>query len=829
MRTRFLLGVLLLAVGSQVQAAGGLLVPDDVKLPPLAMVNHKVGVTIQDQVAITTVEQSFRNHTDRNLEATYLFPVPKGASVNKFTMWVDGKETSGELLDAKKAHAVYTEIVRRTQDPGLLEYLGNDLMRLRVFPIPPKKDQKVRISFTSVAPMEQGVVEYVYPLKIDGKSSRTLEEFSVKLTIKSQHPIQSVYSPTHAIDLKRKGDHEVSVEFEKTQALLDKDFQLFYGLGKQEIGLTPLAYRPGTSEDGYFMLLISPQVEAAKAVRVPRDLVLVLDTSGSMSDLKMSQAKKALKLLLDNLGDGDRFGLLAFSSTVRPYEDKLVAVNPDQLQKAKKWVDDLRAGGGTAIMPALDAALDLSGKEKGRSYTIAFFTDGIPTLDERNPDKIVKNVVARAEKSENTRIFTFGVGDDVNAAMLDQLADTTRAVSTYVRPAEDIEAKASALNAKISHPVMTNVRLSATNVKLHEVYPPKLPDLFHGGQLTVIGRYSGQGAAAITLTGMVGKEERQLVYELTFPPKTDDGKEFVEHLWARRKVGYLLDQVRVNGESKEVVEEVTALAKKYGIATPYTSYLVVPDGPMPVVRSEAERRFHLSTAAMGGAGGGVGGPAPAGLAPRDPKGAAVPGASPMPVTQFAKEQAERGAKGDGKPGSGEGVAAGRGDVQKAILDETLKQIPADQRSGAYADALKKAGEADKNFKDALGNYAAGRLRDNQQGKLGVDLAEVSNNLRGQYRMTQAANKQANGRNCVEIGGVWIDDRFAADMKTVAVKAQGEAYFKILEKHPKMKDVFRLGNHVVWVAPSGTALVVDQSAGADKLSDEEIEKLFTMKK
>src|SRR5581483_10509904 len=303
MRARLLLGVLLVAAGQQARAAG-LLVPDDVKLPPLAMVNHKVTVAIEDQVAATTVEQTFRNHTDRPLEATYLFPVPKGASVNKFVMWVDGKETAGELLDAGKARQVYTDIVRRTQDPGLLEYLGNNLMRLRVFPVPPKGDQKVKISFTSVAPMEQGVVEYVYPLKTDGKGTRTLEEFSVKLTIKSQHPVQSVYSPTHAIDVKRKGDREVAVEFEKNQARLDKDFQLFYGLGDQEIGLTPLAYRPVSAEDGYFMLLISPQVESMRTTRLPRDLVLVLDTSGSMSDLKMSQAKKALKHLLANLGDG---------------------------------------------------------------------------------------------------------------------------------------------------------------------------------------------------------------------------------------------------------------------------------------------------------------------------------------------------------------------------------------------------------------------------------------------------------------------------------------------------------------------------------------------
>ena len=811
------MGLVILVIANPAFAAG-LLVPDDVKLPPLAMVNHKVTVGIEDQIAITTVEQTFRNHTDRNLEATYLFPVPKGASVNKFTMWVNGKETSGELLDAKKANSVYTEIVRRTQDPGLLEYLGNNLMRLRVFPIPPKGDQKVKISFTSVSQMEQGVVEYIYPLKTDGKGTRTLEEFSVKLTIKSQHPIQTVYSPTHAIELKRKNDHEVTVEFEKNQAILDKDFQLFYGLGKQDIGLTPLVYRPVTSEDGYFMLLISPQVEQMKSTRIPRDLVLVLDTSGSMSDLKMSQAKKALKHLMSELGEGDRFGLIGFASTVRTYEDKLIAANKDQLERARKWVDDLRAGGGTAIQPALDAALDLRSKDASRSSTIVFFTDGIPTLDERDPNKIVQNVAKR--NTESTRIFTFGVGDDVNAAMLDQLADSTRALSTYVRPAEDIEAKAASLQAKISHPVMTNVKLTTTNIKFNEVYPPKLPDLFHGGQLVVIGRYSGHGPAAIKLSGIVGSEQRELVYELTFPVKTEEGREFVEHLWARRKVGYLLDQIRVSGESKEVVDEVTTLAKKYGIATPYTSYLVVPDGPMPVIRISKGDPASLPGSGPGrpmplgfpgGPGGGFGGGGPGGFAPA------------KSVDQFAKEQAAIAAPGE--KGKGGDIASNRGAVQSEAIDAELKRIPADKRNEVFADALRRAKDDSKSLQDAQSNYTTGRLRQNQEGKLGVDLSLASNTLRGQNRLSMTANQQAYGRNCVEIGGVWIDDQFAAKTKTMVIKAQSDAYFRILELQPKMKDVFRLGNHLVWIAPNGTALVIDANDGQVKLPDAEIEALF----
>src|SRR5262245_37646743 len=622
---RYALPVFVIAVVTASSASGaGLLIPEDKTLPPLAMVNHKVTVTIDEQVCITTVEQTFRNHTDRNLEATYLFPVPKGASVDKFTMWVDGKEMGGELLDSKKAHQVYTDIVRRTQDPGLLEYLGNSLLKLSVFPVPPKGDQKVKISYKFVAPKDGSVVEYIYPLKTDGKATRTLEEFSVNLVIKSQHAVQNVYSPTHAITTTRKSEKEVHVAFERNQAILDKDFQVFYGFGDKDIGLTPLLYKPITTEDGYFMFLVSPQVEAEKK-RVPRDLVLVLDTSSSMSEIKMQQARKALKFCLSQLKPEDRFGILKFSTSVTPFRDKLVPADKDYIEAANKWVDGLKTSGGTAIWPALDDALAMRPNDPARPFTIVFFTDGQPTVDETNPDKIVKKVLDK--NSGNTRIFTFGVGDDVNAAMLDQLADSTRAVSTYVREAEDIETKVASLYGKISNPILTDLRLTTgDNVQIHEMYPPKLPDLFQGTQLVVVGRYTANGHSAIRLSGMFGQEKTEYVDELNFQQKTasDTGKDFVEPLWARRKVGYLLDQIRVNGEKKELIDEVVVLAKRYGIATPYTSYLVVPDSVVPVAgglggggtggvirRDLPNVNFHLnpaSKAAPPALQNGVGGP-----------------------------------------------------------------------------------------------------------------------------------------------------------------------------------------------------------------------------
>jgi Ca-activated chloride channel family protein len=818
--------------------AHGLLIPEEKSLPPLAMLNHKVTIAVEDQVAVTRVEQTFRNHTDRALEATYVFPVPRGASVNQFAMWVDGKETKGELVEAAKARDIYTSIVRRTQDPALLEYLGNNLLRLRVFPVTAKGDVKVALSFTAVAPREGGVVEYVYPLKTDGKATATLQEFSITATIKSQHLVTNVYSPTHAVTLKRANDREVTVQFDRNQGLLDKDFQLFYATGDKDVGLTALAHRPVSGENGYFSLLITPKVEILKEYQIPRDMVLVLDTSGSMRGVKMDQARKALRYVLDNLSKGDRFALINFATTVNKYRDGLLDATPEQLAEARKWVDALEATGGTAINDALAAALELRAKDEGRSFTVVFFTDGQPTIGETNPEKILQNFAAK--NTSNTRVFTFGVGDDVNATMLDQLAEQTRALSTYVRPAEDIEAKVSGLYAKISNPVLTNLKLAASgDVRFSEIYPPQLPDLFHGSQLVVLGRYSGKGPAAVTLAGQVGMQTRDFVYEFTFPERTGDDRNFVEHLWARRKVGYMLDQIRANGEKKELVDEVVALAKKYGITTPYTSYLIVPDAAVPVAGPGRPTLPQVGFAPAGGVGrgagagggafgGGFGGVPPA-LAP------AGASAAPKPVATFAREAngkpgdlaENRGAYADKELGAAKRDAAADGDGKFGGVG---KGSGASTKTGGEAyRALQEAGEKKAAFDRAKDALARRRSEEVQAGKLGVDLSVQTANLRNQARLEQTAVRNVQGRNCLEIGGVWIDEGFDAKTPTLVVKAQSDAYFRILERRPEVKDVYRLGNHVVWVTPSGTALVVDTTEGKEKLADDEIDRLFAAKK
>lgn len=771
--------------------AQGYMIPRDRSLSPMQLVNHRVKVTLEDQVAITTVKQSFRNQTSRQLEAVYSFNVPKGAIVREFSMMVNGKKVKGELVEATRAKAIYTEIVRRTMDPGLLEYIGTDLLQMSVFPVPPHSDQEVEVSFTSLVNKQEDSVEYLYPMKAQSNIMRIQGEFSFEMELKASRPIHNIYSPTHPISFTRKSDRQATVYFDKSLVALDRDLQLFYTTGKDDIGLTMLQHKPG-SGDGYVLLMLAPRAEIAQEQRVPRDMVFVLDTSGSMrEDNKLEQAKKALKFGLDSLKPGDRFTILNFATTVNNFNTTLLDFQADNIASAKKWVDALECTGGTAIDDAMKEALKFQSTGKDRSFTVVFLTDGKPTIGETNVDRILLNVDRTA--GLNTRIFTFGVGYDLDAAFLDRLADKHKGTSTYVRPNEDMEIKVSYFFSQINQPVLTDLKLTTgAGTRLAEVYPPQLPDLFHGGQLVVLARYQGTGRTTIKLTGQVGNHTKEFNYDVEMLDKPEP-KPYVEDLWARRKVGYLLDQIRMSGEKKELVDEVVILAKKYGIATPYTSYLVVPDDvPRP-----GDRR-HLATI--------------------NSNGEARTGAT------FA----------GGAIGSGGGKGAGIGSGDRGLsLKETKKDSAEESLSrvnklndAATARAQAGSSENQRYLEQAKSANDKGQFRQTQQGELGVQYAQQLNDMKNQNQQGRTAQRMVNKRNCIEINGVWIDDQYKKETPTLNIKTMSNAYFKLLEKKPEMKEVFALSQSVVWITPNGTALVIDPSNGKEELTDEEITKLFT---
>lgn len=798
---RLLLGVLV-AYAALIPTlfAQGHLIPRDRNLPPMLLVNHRVKVTLEDQVATTNIKQTFRNQASRPLEAVYTFNVPKGATVREFSMMVNGKKVKGELVEAAKAKAIYTEIVRRTMDPGLLEYIGTDLIQMSVFPVPPHGDQEVEVSYTSLVNKQEDIVEYLYPLRAQSNLLRMQGEFSFEMELKASRPIHSIYSPTHPISFTRKSDRQATVFFDKSLAVLDRDLQLFYTTGKDDIGLTMLQHKSGPG-DGFALLMLAPRAEIAPEKRISRDIVFVIDTSGSMrDDNKLDQAKKALKFGLDSLKPGDRFTVLNFATTVNSFNSVLVDQG-EAVTSAKKWVDALEPTGGTAIDDAMKEALKYQPSGRSRQFNVIFLTDGRPTVGETNVDRILANVDKIA--GPDTRIFTFGVGYDLDAGFLDRLAEKHRGTSTYVRPNEDMEIKVSYFFTQINQPVLTNLKLATgTGTRLVEIYPPQLPDLFHGGQLVVLARTQGTGRMNIKLTGQVGESTKEFNYDVEVLEKPE-AKQYVEDLWARRKVGYLLDQIRMGGEKKELVDEVVILAKKYGIATPYTSYLVVPDEiPRP-----GDRR-HSVTLNTGGApgqaqfaGGGLGG---GGL------GGGGLG----------------GGRGGAGSGGGKGDGIGNGEVRKQnSADESIRLL--NRNSGAAGARGANDQSADKkNLDEAKFYMAQGKREQTQSGQVGVDYASQLNNLKNQSQQSRGAQRMANKRNCIELNGVWIDDQFKKETPILNIKTMSNAYFKLLELKPEMKEVFSLSQSVVWITPSGTALVVDPSSGKEELTDDEITRLFT---
>ena len=546
------------------------------RFTPLEIRSVKATATIKDKVAQTKIEQEFYNPNPRRLEGTFVLPLPKGAHMEKFRMEVNGKMTEAELLTADKARGIYEEIVRKAKDPALLEYVGRDLIKVRIFPIEPNSTKKIEVSYTQILESDAGLVEYSLPLNTAKYCSTPVKNFSLKLDLQSATPLKTIYSPTHSVEVIRHGDKSATLGLEEKELSSDKDLELFYSAEKGEVGMNLLTYRTA-GEDGYFMLFASPGFETGKSKVIPKDVVFVLDTSGSMSGKKLDQAKKSLLFCVNNLNEDDNFEIIRFSTETEALFSKFTPVSTDSRREAEKFIEGLKTIGGTAINDALRVALETCAKESSRPRLIVFMTDGRPTVGDTSVDGIMKTVKSKSKGL--TRIFTFGVGTDVNTQLLDRVAEETRAVSQYVLPDEDTEVKLSSFFAKINDPVLADLSLDFSDVKTGRLHPGKLPDLFKGQELIVLGRYKENGRSTITLRGKVGDEEKKFTHDVQFPRESTE-HDFVPRLWAMRRVGFLLEEIRDRGENAELKDEVTQLAKQYGIVTPYTSYLVTEDEPV---------------------------------------------------------------------------------------------------------------------------------------------------------------------------------------------------------------------------------------------------------
>ena len=524
-------------------------------------IRSAVQVAVTGRIARVTVEEWFRNSGPLMDEGSYLYPLPGETVFSDFSLWQGDRELKGEPMDAAQARSIYEEIVRRKRDPALIELAGHGLLRARVFPITPGETRKITLRYTQVLDRVGDAVRFRYAAGTAAVSR------SFRLQVDSAAGVGDPYSPTHRLTVSRSGDR---LELALADTTAGGDLELLLPLARGLVGMSLLTQQ-SAGEDGSFMLLLAPGRAAEVGEPLRRDVVAVLDVSGSMSGDKLDQAKAALVQLLGGLRRTDRFRVVTFGSGVRRYTVGWTDASADSVRAAQDWVRRLDTGGGTNIAGALTEALTAQPRE-GALGVVVFLTDGLPTVGETGPERLAD----QAERSRGPfRVFAFGIGYDVNTYLLDRLTDRARGVTEYIRPGGDIEQIVGALATKISSPVLTDLALRGDGIEFYDLQPERLPDLFAGDELVVFGRYRGAGSAerTVTVTGRRNGHEEHFSAGARFGGEAS-GNDYIPQLWAARKAGALSRELRLHGPNSEIVSELKRLALRYGILTEYTSYLV---------------------------------------------------------------------------------------------------------------------------------------------------------------------------------------------------------------------------------------------------------------
>jgi Ca-activated chloride channel family protein len=570
----------------------------------VARVRSDVRVELTSGVLRYEVSETFVNNGGALGEADYIFPLPRNAAFRDLRLMINGELVSGETMAADRARAIYEEVVRSQRDPALVEWFDHGLLRARIFPIAPGERKQVVVRFDVVVERQGDALRIDYfrgteprlqrgrPMPARGNgddgalsSQRTVSTF--RLRYPTSAALGRAYSPTHSLHESREGSWRT---FESS------------GGGAAITVLVPRANgaRPavtllthGTrSDDRYVMISLSPG--NSRAVPASRDVAFVLDVSGSMLGEKMRQAIRAGEALLRTLRPGDYFRIIPFSTEVESFRSRSVPATAANVAEAVRYLRELRAEGSTNIQAALEEALD---HEPRGIPIVLFLTDGLPTVGERGHARLAQ---IAADRRGRARVFTFGLGSDVNVPLLEELAIEGRGTAQFVRPSESIERVVSLTAQRLGTPVITDLRLAADGVRLRQVYPRLPADVFAGQDLVILARYEGDGRGTIELTGTSSQGPVRIPVSASFPARERDNA-FVARLWAIRRIGYLTAERRRSGASGEVDDEIRSLGQRFGIPTELSSYLVLEPG-MERFRNGTMR---LEEVTVTGAAGGV--------------------------------------------------------------------------------------------------------------------------------------------------------------------------------------------------------------------------------
>jgi Ca-activated chloride channel family protein len=653
-----------------------------------------------------------------------------------------------------------------------------------VFPIPPHADRTVTLRYTRLCKRDRDVVEFSYPFATQKFTRKPIEKLTLMVRLDSREPIKSIYCPTHDAEIKREGDHMATARLTLRDVIPTEDFRLIYTLAEGAVGASVLSYRPSEGDDGYVLVLASPEMPRDTGERPAKTVVFVLDRSGSMSGQKIVQARNALKFVLDNLREGDTFNILAYDDRVESYRPELRRYNTETRHDAARWVENIHPGGSTNIDEALRTAMKMITDRSRPSYVI-FLTDGLPTAGDTNEASIARH--AKDANDARARLFAFGVGYDVNARLLDRLSGGNGGTSEYVKPDQDIEASVSSFFRRMTSPVLSDIRLTFEGVDINRGYPRDIPDLFEGGQIVWVGRYRDARETRLTIEGRVGGETRRF----TFPARLaragyDSSYRFVETLWAVRRVGYLIDQIDLNGPNKELTDELVELSKRYGILTPYTSFLADERIGLHAARDQY-RRAGTALESLSVVAG------QSGVAQRELKGyylnAERGGMSAM---------GRMGMGGMGGMGGGGAMPASRA---RTLAEYNLAMRGAQAQSPGTPGALNLNGLTDARFMldlKAPAANAAPVLAQDEQGNTTV-VANV---------------RRVGDKTFFKRGERWVDSTVTPELeaKSITIEQFSDGYFELAKKQSSDMNQYLTFEEPVTVNLNGQVYKIDRPKG-----------------
>jgi Ca-activated chloride channel family protein len=531
----------------------------------LPLIDEKLRVTIDGQHASTTLDQVFENTTGARTEGRYRLRAGLGAHVEGFAYWNGTQKIVGEVFEKQVAREVYENVTGQRRDPGLLEQEGEGAFGFRVFPIEASEKKRVELRWTKWLERTGKTVRYHAPI--------TRADADIEIVVTGT--VKNVASPTHDLDVEKTRDGirlRPAKERSATELILEWDVD--------EPDWRPsLFVHAGGKHDGWFALaLAAPQL--SDRVVTPKDVTIVIDRSGSMSGEPMAHARTAAADMIRLLDARDRVNVVAFSDEVDTLFKTPRKLDEQTRAAAVAYAERLKEGGGTDIALALKTAIGSQDREAGRTRVVVFMTDG--------QSDVQQALTAAAADTGDLRMFTLGLGPQVNRALLERIANQKRGRFVYVDRASAIETEVGKLAASIAKPLLVDISLDVEGVEATRLYPRSIGDLFAEDELLVVGRMRGTGTAKLTIRGMLAG--KPVAYSRSVEVGKAPPRPWVGRLWAQARVAHLLEEIMLGSAQNktELENEVIELALAYNFVTPYTSFLAIPDSELGDQRGTIE-------------------------------------------------------------------------------------------------------------------------------------------------------------------------------------------------------------------------------------------------